>query len=139
MSNLIDHLKAVEQALAGLQYTTSRIWADSPPAQYLVLSGRAWDSAGEAALTEVTDTVDTDLRIKAVTGTPDGVGIMLARVRGVLSPNQAASKIAMAGRSVWVQFVRSEFIDVDTDTTITGTNRHPAYGVDTYRLLSEPA
>ena len=34
---------------------------------------------------------------------------------------------------------RSEFVDVDPTVTIAATNKHPALGVDTYRLTSEPA
>ena len=30
-------------------------------------------------------------------------------------------------------------IGVDTDATIPGTNRHPAVGVDTYILTSQPS
>ena len=85
-----------------------------------------------------TDALDTDVRIKAVTGTPDGVAIMLNRIRVRMSPQLLPRLVPMTGRAVWLQFVRSEFIDVDQDVIITGTNRHPAVGVDTYRLVSEP-
>lgn len=136
---MIAHLKAVKAALEPLAYSTHLVWAAEPPAQYLVLTGRAWDRPEEMPICGATASLETEFRVKAVAGTPEGAGIMLGRVRGVLSPNLAPTAVPMAGRVVTVRFLRSEFLDVDPDTTITDTNRHPGVGVDTYQLYSEPA
>ena len=133
-------LKAVKDALGSLSYPVFVVWATAPvPAQYVVLGGRGWEAPDDLPVCGTSDTLDTDIRVKAVTGTPEGVLTMLARIRGLLSPQLAETRLPLTGRRVSVRFARSEFVDVDTDQTITGTNRHPAFGVDTYRLTSEPS
>lgn len=137
---MIAELGALTTALASLSYPVYVVWVPSPvPAQYVVLGGRGWESPDDLPLCSTSGTLDTDVRIKAVTGTPEGVFTMLARIRGVLSPNLTETTLPLTGRSVSIRFVRSEFVDVDTDTTITGTNRHPAFGVDTYHITSQPS
>lgn len=133
------HLGAIRDDLSGLSYTTWLYWAPIVSGQYLVLTGKAWDRPEEIPVCGLSDTLDTEFRVKAVAGTPDGVVIMLSRIRGVLSPGLGEHRVLLVGRIVSTRFVRSEFVDVDQDTVIAGTNRHPAVGVDTYRLISEPA
>ncbi len=72
-------------------------------------------------------------------GTPAGVEVMLRRVRGLLSPGRSWVRLTVPDRSAETKFARSEFIGVDDSTTITGTDRHPGVGVDSYRLISEPS
>lgn len=133
-----EHLEAVKAQLASLGYTTWLFWADEVSRQYVVLDGRSWDRPAEMPVAQLTDDLDTEFRVKAVAGTTSGAAIMLNRLRALLSPQLGPTQIPMAGRAVTVVFVRGEFIDVDQSTTIASTGRHPAVGVDTYRLVSQP-
>ena len=134
---MIEHLEAVQARLAGIQ-PAEIVWAtrDLP---YFVLSSSALDPSREVPVCSTTETVDAEVRVKAVTGTPAGVFTMLRLAREELSPGLESSPLTVAGRVASIRFVRSEFVDVDESTTITGTNRHPAQGVDTYRIVSHPA
>ena len=134
---MIEHLEAVQARLSGIQ-PAEVVWStrDLP---YFVLSSPALDLSREVPVCSVTETLDVEVRVKAVTGTPAGVFTMLRLAREELSPGLESSPLAVAGRVATVRFVRSEFVDVDESTTITGTNRHPAQGVDTYRIVSHPA
>ena len=82
--------------------------------------------------------LDTEVRVTAVAGTPDGVEVMLRRVRGLLGPDDSWAALTVAGRAAQTRFERGEYIGVDDSTTITNTDRHPGVGVDSYRLVSEP-
>jgi hypothetical protein len=134
---MIEHLTAIQAALASLGYPTHRIYAAKPAAQYLVLGGRAWDGTGEPALAGPVRDIETDLRVTAVAGTPDGVAIMLRRVRDVLSPGGVWHRVPMTGWRLDTRFLRSEFIDVDTSTTNAASGLHPAFGVDSYQLAAQ--
>lgn len=133
------HLDAVSAALAPLAYTTHLFAAPVVSSQYLILSSPSWGGPIEAPVASTSGSFDVDVRVKAVAGTPEGVAIMLGRVRSLLGPDNGWVRMAVSGRVAHVRFVRSEFIDVDRDVTITNTDRHPGVGVDTYRLISEPA
>ena len=133
------HLDAIKAELAPLEYTTHFFAAPVVSSQYLIVSSPSWGGPLEAPVAATSGSVDVDVRVKAVTGTPEGVAIMLGRVRALLGPDNEWVRLTVAGRSAHVRFVRSEFIDVDRDVTITNTDRHPGVGVDTYRLVSEPA
>lgn len=136
---MIAHLKAVEAVLAPLGYTVHRWAAPAVSAQYVILSTPAHDDVLEAAVCDTGLDLATDLRIKAVAGTPDGVVIMLDRIRAVLSPGRSWTRVPLEDRLVEVRYERSEYEPtVDRDVTITGTNRHPAHATDTYRLVSQP-
>lgn len=133
------HLEAIRARLAGLGYLTHLYVAPKVSEQYLILSGPGWGSDPERAIDMAAAAFEVELRVKAVTGTPDGVAIMLDRVRAELSPDGVATRLTVAGRSAWIGYARSEFIDVDRDALIEGTSLHPAFGVDSYTLTSEPA
>lgn len=133
-----SHLAAIKTRLAPLGYLTHLYSAPTVTAQYLVISGPAWDTDPEPGNT-ASDSFATGLLITAVTGTPEGVPIMLSRVRNQLSPGPAATHLEVPGRSAWISWTRSEFVQIDRDELIEGTNLHPAFGVDTYTLTSEPA
>lgn len=133
------HVDAVNAHLTPLSYATYTVWAPAPvPAQYVVIEVKGWDLGDELPLCGTNTVLDTEIRVKAVTGTPDGVLIMLDRIRDRLSPGWAWAPIPMTGRTAQTKFVRSEFVTVDRDAVITATSRHPAFGVDTYRLHSQP-
>ena len=141
---MLAHLKALE-ALVPDDYQTFRVYAnltddgEVPAVPYVVLSAPAWSGTDEVAVSDTGEVLDTDVRFTAVAGTPDGVLIILNRLRSVLSPDSGWRDVAVADRVAQVRYIRSEFVSVDRDVTITGTNRHPAVGVDTYRLVSQPA
>lgn len=133
-----SHLDAVKDKIAPLGYTTHLWTAPEVSGQYLILSSPAWDDALEESVCGLDESLDTEFRIKAVAGTPAGVEVMLRRVRGLLSPGRSWERLAVPARSAQTKFARSEFIGVDTSTKVTGTDRHPGVGVDSYRLVSEP-
>lgn len=136
---MIEHLEAIRDYLATLGYETHLVWAVGPATgQYLVLGTRGRDRPTEMPLCGGSASLETDVRVTAVTGNPAGAELMLDRVRQRLSPQLRPGRVPMAGRDVRVRFERSEYLDVDTDTVITATGQHPAVGVDTYRLTSEP-
>lgn len=133
-----EHLAAVDVRLTALGITTHITWAVNAAHPYFVLSSPTFDPSDEANVASDHDTIDALVRVKAVTGTDDGVRTMLDLARDDLSPGLASSELTVAGRSARIRFVRSEFVDVDRDVTITDTDRHPFMGVDTYRIVSQP-
>lgn len=132
------HLDALKVRLSPLGYVTHLYAAPSITSQYLIVGGR-WRPGAEPSLCGTGASIDTDVPITAVAGTPEGVAIMLDRVRALLGPNDDWAPLTLAGRVAQTHFARSEFIGVDRDAVITATDRHPAVGVDSYRLVSEPA
>lgn len=132
-----DHLDAIAARLAPLGYVTHLYAAPEITGQYLILGGRGWDDGVEEGLAP-TDDLDTVVPITAVTGTPAGAEKMLRLVRAELSPGRQPTRLAVPGRSAHVMFVRSELIGVDQSVKITGTDRHPGYGVESYRVVSDP-
>lgn len=100
-----------------------------------------WSSAGrgdiEAAVAESSAFSD-DVGVTVVAASPEGVLSVAGRVRAALAPFEAGS-VAVAGRVTWLNHYDSRPVQVDRDVTITATNRHPAFGVDMYRLVSTPA
>ena len=132
---MLDHLKAVQALLEPLGYPTHRDVSPDAAPPYLVLSAPGWGDAAEASVCASRESADVSLRVMATAGTTDGVRIMHTNVRRLLD----RSHPRLEGRHLTVLWERSEFVDVDRDVTIPGTNRHPAWGVETYRLVSEPA
>lgn len=130
------HLDAVKARLTPTA-PTHLVWATGV-APYYVLTSPSWNPSDERNVATQDDTLDATVRVKAVTGTADGVLKMLELARAELSPGLDSSPLAVAGRSATIRFVRSEFVDVDQDVTLTDSNRHPFVGVDTYRIVSQP-
>lgn len=137
------HLGAMQSSLTALPYPTFAVWADDDALAslpYLVLEVPGWDGPAEGALDDVSDSLLTAVRVKAVAGTPEGVLSVLSRVRGLWSPSGAWTTLTVPGRVARIHYERSEFVAVDRDFIIPGSKgRHPALGVDTYTLSSEPA
>lgn len=121
----------------GYAYATSTT-SPIPPMPYFVLAGPTWGTPEEAPVCGVDEALDAEFRLTAVAANPESAAILLGRARRLLSPGTAWTRIPYVGRRVQVKFVRSEVLDVDRDVTIPATNRHPGYGVDSYRLVSEP-
>ena len=130
---MIAHLKALRSVL-GVSYPVDLL-ASEPgrTGQWIVLEAPAWASDPDEPICATSSAFQTEVRLKAITGTPEGVTIMLGHARSVLP-----GVVPVAGRHVTVEWARSEFIDMDTSVTIPGKNRHPAYGVDTFILTSQP-
>lgn len=137
---MLAELKAMQTSIQTVDgYSTFLIYADPKTSgQYVVLGAKGFDSPSELAVCGPDGTIDTEVRVKVTTGTTAGVFIMLQKIRDHLSPGLRESALTVADKNARLVFVRSEFVDVDLDTTITGTGMHPAFGVDTYRLLSQP-
>lgn len=133
---LMDNL--TPQVTTHLLYAYGEADSVIPPVPYFVLAGPSWGAPEEAPVCAVDEALDAEFRLTAVAANPEAAGILLGRARAVLSPGTGWTRIPYEGRVVMVKFVRSEVLGVDRDVTIPRTNRHPGYGVDTYRLVSEP-
>ena len=125
------------EAIAGLlpPHLTVYLWAPPPGWRlpYLCVEAPSWGADPTPCMCGSQHTMATDIRIRAAAGTPDGVHTILAAARHALP-----GPLTVPGRLAELNFARSEYIGVDTDATIPDTNRHPAYGVDTYHLTSIP-
>lgn len=136
------HLDAMKASLEPLGYPVFAVWAEDDALAalpYLVIEVPGWDRAAEDSLDDMSDSLLTDVRVKAVAGTPEGVLSVLSRVRGAWSPSGAWTSLTVPDRVARIHYERSEFVGVDRDFVIPGSTRHPAFGVDTYTLSSEPA
>jgi len=142
------HLRALAEHLGQLGYpvhlyrATGSVAADGvevvPAVPYLVLRG-AWDNPDEVPVSDEHDELGTEVRVTATATTAEGAGVVLERVRGLLSPRGSWTVVPMAGRSVQVKRARAEVEpDVDMDLRLPNSNRHPGFGVDSYRLHSSP-
>lgn len=141
------HLRALAAHLAPLGYPVHLYRAhpvdgqpvDTVPAvPYLVLRG-AWDSGDEIPACDKSATLDTEVRVTATATTAEGAGVVLDRVRALLSPLSNWTAVPMADRLVQVKRARAEIEpDVDMDLRLPGSNLHPGFGVDSYRLHSTP-
>lgn len=133
---MIAHLNAVKARIEALGFEVHIAHAATSSTKYVVLSAPGWDASGELPVCGVSDVLDADLHVKAVTGTATGVLEMLDLIRADLSPGLRSAPLSVPGRVSSTKFARSEFVAADTTTTTTATNRHPVQGVDTYRLVS---
>ena len=133
------HLDAVKARVESLGVATFIGWAYDPPARYVILGPVTWDGSDELPLCGPEDVLDETFRVKAVAGTTvDGALILLGLIRDELSPGLRWEPLYVPGRAAEVKFWRFERAAVDQSTTTTSTDRHPAFGVDTYRLMSQP-
>lgn len=131
-------MEAVEAALSSLSVTTHLYAAHEISGQFFVIGGRGDDDGLEEGLCGPDGSIDTEIRLTAVTGTPTGVDIMLGNARDLLSPGKQWTPLIVAGRSAQIKFERSEFIGIDQSVKFTNSDRHPAWGVDSYRVVSDP-
>jgi hypothetical protein len=129
---LIDAIKAL---LAPLGYPVYYVDApDHPAMPYVLLWGSSGVPSPEQAIAGPSDLTDS-LGVTTVAATPEAVLIVRARIRTVLD----GARPTVAGSLVWLNLTDSRPTAVDRDVTDPATNRHPAYGVDMYRLVSVPA
>lgn len=128
-------MKTTLAAIATLLPYTCHLWAAETPGagQYVVLWSPPHSADEDEALIRGT-AYTAPLRLTAVAGTLDGVQVMLDRIRGLLDTHTAT----VTGRHVLLTWERSEAIDLDRTVTDPTTTRHPAFGVDTYTIHSQP-
>jgi hypothetical protein len=128
-------VKQTLDAIAALIPYTVYNWAAETPGagQYVVLWTPPHSRDEDEALIRGS-AFTAPLRVTAVAGTLDGVQIMLDRMRPLLDTHTAS----VAGRHVLLTWDRSETIDLDRTVTIPTTDRHPAFGVDTFTIHSQP-
>lgn len=132
------HLDAIRAKIASPNPVD--LWAPSPDRlpPFLSIEAPSWGSDEAMAVDGLPHQVEVPVRLRAVAGTPDGVAVLLSHARLALG-NGATIPLTVAGRRAEIRWERAEFIGIDTDATIPDTNRHPAVGVDTYILTSQPS
>lgn len=138
---MLAHMQALSASLEPLGYPVHHIYAPSDALSslpYLILESAAWGDAIDLPVCGASDSLHDRLRVKAVAANPDAVMTVLGRVRSLWSPSRTWTTIPTPGRLAQIQFTRSEAVYVDRDVTLPGTNRHPALGVDSYTLDSQP-
>ena len=134
------HLDAVKARVEALGVATFIGWAYNAPARYAVLEPVTWDGSDEIHICGPDDLLDETFRVTAVAGTTvAGALILLGLIRDELSPGRRWAPLAVPGRSAEVKHLRMEMAAVDQTVTVTNTDRHPAFGVDSYRLMSQPS
>ena len=128
-------MKLTLDAIGDLVPYTVYNWAAEVPSadQYVVLWAPPHSADEDEALIRGT-AFSSPLRVTAVAGTLDGVQIMLDKIRGLIDKHTAS----VTGRHVLLTWERSEALDLDRTVTNPTTTRHPAYGVDTYTIHSQP-
>ena len=138
------HLDGLDPVLRShLFYATPAPNADLPPVSqvpYVVLESTGPDDPEEASV-GADAYREFDLRMRIVTSVADAVPKVRVRVQGRLAgPRQGAVRIPMVGRGLFIEWLGSDVgWQVDRDITFAGTNTHPSYGVDAYRVYSHPA
>lgn len=83
------------------------------------------------------DDISATLGVTSVAATPAGVLTAQADGRALIAPNGAGELVTASWR-VWLRLFDSRPVDVDRQETVAGTDLHPAFGVDLYRLTATP-
>lgn len=141
------HLQALAATLGPLGYPVYLHYASPahdqdegtvPPVPYLVLRG-GWSAPEDMPVCGATDILDTTVLITGAATTAEGAGVVLGRVRELLSPSMRRTPVVMVDRAASVRWVRTEVPpDVDRDLRLPNSSRHPGFGVDSYHLYSTP-
>lgn len=131
-----SHLLAVKALIAPLGY---QVYIGDVPGAPLHPYVLLWASGGRLVSDEMCgrqDDLNDTFGVTMVATNADAALMMPGPIRGVLIGAQPA----LAGRHVQpLRLSHSEPVQTDQQVTLPGTNRHPAYVVDQYRLISEPA
>lgn len=109
------------------------------PMPYASLSAPSWGETDDPTVCRAGDEAAVDVRLLVTDTTESNAHTRLGLLRATLTPGLSPTRLAVAGRYVTVEWVRSEFVGTDRDVTVPGTNKHPGFGVDTYRVVSQPA
>lgn len=119
-------------------FSVHLVSADGPFTYPYVVISPGYGRPGERPLSERLDVVDHDIQVRSVGTSPASMLGLLKDVRAILSPGLGPRRLVVPGRKAQVKFLRHEMSDQDRDVTVTGTSRHPHFGVDTFRLVSTP-
>ena len=132
---MIAELDAITDALEALGWPVHYVDVPEHPTElpYLVLGSSSGRMFGPALCADLTD-LDDLLRVMVVHHNPQAVVLAHEQVRATLHNTHPP----VEGRAMTVRLLGSEPVAVDRDMTIAPTNRHPAYGVDIYRVTSVP-
>lgn len=132
----MSHFEAVRALLEPFGKPVHIIDAPGSPTYPYVL---LWGSPGLLQAAEadgVQDDIDDLVGVTHVAATPEAALVVVDRVRSYLM----GARPVVEGRHVQpLRLFDSRNVEVDRDVTMPATNRHPAYAVDLYRLVSEPA
>lgn len=109
-----------------------------PTPPFASLRAPGFDLHDDETLTEDGSVASFDVRVGVTETTDSNVYVSLAAVRAAVAPGLGPVPLDVPGRHAAVQWVRSEFVTTDRDVTYGATNRHPGFGVDTYRITSQP-
>lgn len=130
-----SHLLAVKPLIEALRYTVYVGDAPGAPTYPYVL---LWGSGGRLVSDEADgqqDDLNDLLGVTMVATTADAALMIPPAVRAVL----IGARLVVAGRHVQpLRLANSQSVQVDQQVSLPPTNRHPAYVVDQYRVISEP-
>ncbi len=130
------HIEALQALIPVTSYFVDV--PSSPVYPYALL----WTSSGspgpDECLAGLNRDVDAMVGVTVVAGTPTAVLDAQDLVRAVLNPDGGRRELDVPGRKASVKLFDSRPVDVDREVKIPVLNRHPATGVDLYRLASTP-
>ncbi|TDE02836.1 hypothetical protein [Jiangella asiatica] len=147
---LAGHVAAVKLLLAAVGFVDITDGEDLPPGSIALYDGQVpkeptfpyvvlWTTPGDRtapALSNEHTQFETRLYTTYAGASADAVRFVADKVSGTLLDVRPI----VAGRSCWkLATLYSEPIRQDSDVTLPGTNLHPMYGVDVWRLASVPA
>lgn len=145
---MMSTLEAIRAELSALNYPTHLLANEGvtdtavPDVPYLVLapangSGLIPD---ELPVCGPNGDLQFDLRVTAVSYPADAVPKIQGRVRDILAPGLGLSQIITLDRHITLAYQRTEVASqFDRDMSITTSNRHPSWGVDSYTVHVQPA
>ena len=137
---MIAELRVIRDAVtaAGVPCWVGQV-PDGTAMPYASLSAPGYGTPDDLNAASDTEDVDTYVRLMVVDTNESNVLTRLERLHDALAPRSLPVVLTMPGRAASLQWWRHEGAAVDRDVTLSGTNRHPAVGTDTYRLSSQPA
>lgn len=137
-ASVVAHLDAIEALLSGLMPVYIGDVPDAPAYPYVLL----WSSAGNqvgASIDDVHRDLEALVGVTVAATTPRNALMEADRVRGVLAAGGRRVALTVTGRRASLRLYDSRPVEVHRSVTLPGTNRHPAYVVDLYRVHSTPA
>ena len=151
---MIAHLHAIRDALGSLTFTRpgtagpvpvpvhfGGVEGDPgtvPTPPYLIVWSNAGEGTPERVMAGALGHMTSDVRVTCVAGTEEGATILAASVRETLTPGFDPAPLTVEGRYVTVAHDGSMSPQIDRDVRITGTNTHPAFGVELFQIDSQP-
>lgn len=126
--------------IAALAVDHSAYFVDVPDDRsfpYYLLWAPGGAPGQERPLSSELDDISAALGVTSVAATPAGVLTVQAAGRALIAP-RGFGELTTASWRVWLQLFDSRPVDVDRQETVPGTDLHPAFGVDLYRLTATP-